>query len=271
MKRKLDSRHWDAVADKVSGPLLQEDVADYYRQAHLEMINTWAGDLKGKKVLKTDLYEDAFGSQHFLYRLAQQGADVFGMDISPKMLFRARQRIAGEGRLFDRGVACDVLRASFKDDVFDLIISNSTLDHLSVVEARSALVELRRVLKPGGLLILTLDNRHNPFFYYGGYLVQKFFGISKFYLDKCYTLDEARRLAEESRFKVEEAAPLIHVYPPWTRILFLLDRVPGRFFKKAVRSFIRACASLGKKTKFRTSWFIALKLSKRQEEDTSSC
>jgi SAM-dependent methyltransferase len=51
----------------------------------------------------------------------------------------------------------------FVDEAFDVIVSNSTLDHFgSWAELGASLHELHRVLKTRGLLIITLDNRANP-------------------------------------------------------------------------------------------------------------
>jgi SAM-dependent methyltransferase len=52
---------------------------------------------------------------------------------------------------------------NFADATFDLIVSTSTLDHFDRREEFvGALAELNRVLRPGGRMILTLDNPLNP-------------------------------------------------------------------------------------------------------------
>jgi SAM-dependent methyltransferase len=51
----------------------------------------------------------------------------------------------------------------FADSAFDVAISLSTLDHFDrPEEIRAGLAELHRVLAPGGVLIVTLDNARNP-------------------------------------------------------------------------------------------------------------
>ena len=61
-------------------------------------------------------------------------------------------------------VACaDVRSLPFADETFDVIVSNSTLDHFrSRKELIASMRELNRVTRPGGELVLTLDNRANP-------------------------------------------------------------------------------------------------------------
>ena len=57
----------------------------------------------------------------------------------------------------------DVRCLPFVDGVFDLVVSNSTLDHFETSrEIERAVAEIHRVLAPRGLFILTLDNPANP-------------------------------------------------------------------------------------------------------------
>jgi SAM-dependent methyltransferase len=54
----------------------------------------------------------------------------------------------------------------FPDDTFDLILSNFTLEHF--VDPPTALANLHRWLRPGGMLVVTTVNRRHPFV--GAYL-----------------------------------------------------------------------------------------------------
>jgi ubiquinone/menaquinone biosynthesis C-methylase UbiE len=57
----------------------------------------------------------------------------------------------------------DVRRLPFADATFDAVVSLSTLDHFDLhTDIETSLAELVRVLRPGGTLILTLDNLANP-------------------------------------------------------------------------------------------------------------
>ena len=59
-------------------------------------------------------------------------------------------------------LAADARFLPFGDGVFDLVVSDSTLDHFHTkAEIHVALGELARVLRPGGVLIVALDNPHN--------------------------------------------------------------------------------------------------------------
>jgi ubiquinone/menaquinone biosynthesis C-methylase UbiE len=50
---------------------------------------------------------------------------------------------------------------AFKDDLFDIVLLIEVLEH--VKDDRKALEEIHRVLKPGGLAILTAPNKLFPF------------------------------------------------------------------------------------------------------------
>lgn len=85
--------------------------------------------------------------------LLQAGAtQVVGADLSWLALERARQWIEASYGLCQ----CDATKLPFKDEGFDSITSFETLEHIA--EEKTFLDELRRVLRPGGVLILSTPN-----------------------------------------------------------------------------------------------------------------
>lgn len=112
---------------------------------------------RSRAVLKTDVFDEAVGAG--LYGdLRARSERTVGIDLDPAAVRAARRRHPGI-----EAMPADVGELPFADGEFDLAVSLSTLDHLgSAGEVHSALRELRRVLEPGGALILTLDNGANP-------------------------------------------------------------------------------------------------------------
>ena len=108
-------------------------------------------------VLKTDLFDECVTDGLFP-ALRQHAERVVGVDVDPAVV-----DVAGERHdALDAHVA-DVRALPFADASFAAVVSNSTLDHLrSTAEVVAALEEIRRVLRPGGQLLLTLDNPLNP-------------------------------------------------------------------------------------------------------------
>lgn len=104
----------------------------------------------GRRVL-----DAACGEGYGSALLAGAAAHVDGVDVSPEAVAHARRRYGDDDRL-DFHVA-DVTRLPFDDDTFERIVSFETLEHLEAQDAM--LAEFRRVLAPGGLLIVSSPDK----------------------------------------------------------------------------------------------------------------
>ncbi len=79
------------------------------------------------------------------------GVEVTALDLSPRMLEHARKRVADENVSVEL-IEGDVQELPFPDDSFDTVIA--TFVFCSVPDPVLGLKELRRVLAPGGQLLL---------------------------------------------------------------------------------------------------------------------
>jgi SAM-dependent methyltransferase len=123
---------------------------------HTQLLERWLTPANGS-ALKTDLFDEAV-SEGLYPTLAARATRVVGIDSSPVVVEAAVARHPGLV-----AVCCDVLQLPFEDGEFDVVVSNSTLDHLETRdELFAGLCELRRVLRRDGTLVLTLDNPWNP-------------------------------------------------------------------------------------------------------------
>ena len=78
---------------------------------------------------------------------------VAGIDAAPEMVARARQKAGRRHLAIDFRVE-PVEQLSFTDQTFDVVVSSLVFHHLPDGLKRQALAESRRVLKPGGRLLL---------------------------------------------------------------------------------------------------------------------
>jgi len=87
--------------------------------------------------------------------LATCAAAVTGADIEPSAIDHARARYGAVANLAFRHADCAAL--PFADASFDAVVSFETIEH--IVAQESFLDEVRRVLRPDGLLILSCPNK----------------------------------------------------------------------------------------------------------------
>ena len=102
--------------------------------------------VRGKRVL-----EVGCGTGLILERLAKYADEAVGIDLSPGMLDKARER----GLTVEEASATDL---PFDDESFDVVCSFKVLAHVPDIE--KALVEIARVTRPGGYMFLEF---YNPF------------------------------------------------------------------------------------------------------------
>jgi SAM-dependent methyltransferase len=138
-------------------------VAAQKQAVHLDLVKRWMTE-RPALLLKTDLFEEANGADQLLFELGSQCEQALGLDINIATAARSlKNRPPACSALF---CGADVRSLPFRDSSLDLIISNSTLDHFnSPDDFTRAISELARVLRPGGCLIVTVDNVLNPLYW----------------------------------------------------------------------------------------------------------
>lgn len=125
------------------------------------------------------------GTGEHLARAARQGLKPFGVEPASSMLEFARKNVPQAE--IAQGIATDL---PFKDAQFDLVIMVEVLRYLDRPDTEKALQEAHRVLKPGGLLFVTLVNR--------------------WALDGFYVLQRARQLLKRRQFDEVNPYCLFH-------------------------------------------------------------
>jgi ubiquinone/menaquinone biosynthesis C-methylase UbiE len=104
---------------------------------------------KGLSVL-----DAACGEGYGSFLLAETAKEVVGIDIAPEAIAHARSRYAAPNLRYEEG-SCTALPLA--DASIDLIVSFETIEHLW--EQAEMLAEFRRVLVPGGVLVISSPNQ----------------------------------------------------------------------------------------------------------------
>ncbi len=89
--------------------------------------------------------------------LLDQGADAFGIDVSPKMIDQARQRCGGQGRFFVADLATPL---SLEPGSLDGVTCSLALHY--VRDWSVPLGSFASALRPGGWAVISLDHPFGP-------------------------------------------------------------------------------------------------------------
>jgi ubiquinone/menaquinone biosynthesis C-methylase UbiE len=175
-KKAVDSHNMNSPVFFDRYTILDEDpyasAFAYGRKKLFEKMDaTLDEQLKGQgKVL-----EVACGTGYYLNRLRSMGYDVTGLE--PAQGMRERAMGKNPGVTVHDGIATEL---PFADDTFDAVVSIELLRYLEAADIKQAYTEMFRVLKPGGLLMVTLVNRYALdgfwFLYNGRLMMEKVFG-----------------------------------------------------------------------------------------------
>jgi SAM-dependent methyltransferase len=236
-------------------------------RAHSDAVNQallmhWLRIGQMESLLKTDLFDEAVsdGLSSILNLLSKR---VFYIDTSYEVHQRAR------GRHPDlQTIKADVRQLPFAKSSFDSIVSNSTLDHFkSLDEILTSLRELYRVLRPGGQMILTLDNLANPIIRLRNGLPFRLLyrmKIIPYYVGVTLGPYRLQHLLKETGFEILEVNAIFHCPRVFAvAIARWLERHASPKTQKAFLRFLMVFEHFsGLPTRFFTGHFIAVKVTK---------
>jgi SAM-dependent methyltransferase len=142
----LVANDYDSFAEAYAAETESNLINGYYaRPAILEL----AGDVAGRRILDVGC-----GAGPLLAALRERGAIVTGIEPSAKMLELARRRLGESAALRQAGLGAGPL--PFPDGAFDDAVACLVLHYLE--DWKAPLAELRRVLAPGGRLIVAVNH-----------------------------------------------------------------------------------------------------------------
>jgi SAM-dependent methyltransferase len=265
-----EAEHWDQVASGWSEKgYANELLAEHKRKTYINLIARWAEGTSNQRILKTDLFAEAFELEQFLFDIAPVNSNVVGIDISTEIVALAKRQARQRGIDSGKYLCCDVKHLPLQDSSIDLIISDSTLDHFpSEADIVAALKELGRVLRDGGTLILTIDNKSN--LTYPPYFITRLWmklGLTPYFIGRTLSLSRLRRTLEEIGLIVEANTAILY-YPHPDGLVRRLERSLRYLSQGRLDSAIRKGLDLlsrleGSRIKYLTGRYLAVKAVKR--------
>jgi SAM-dependent methyltransferase len=252
------------------------DVGDHWREFHpqgfwrlysdivnLTLLERWLSPGRVGRILKTDLFDEALtdGLRPFL---AARSQAFVGIDLALVTIRAARSRSPGL-----LSSASDVRQLALREGCFDVVVSNSTLDHFETFDqVLPSLRELHRVLRPGGRLILTMDNRANPAVAIRNlvpFSILNRTGLVPYYVGASCGPRRLRSLLDQAGFDVLETTALMHS----PRVLVvagaaMLERYGSPRLRERVLRQLVKFERLGRwPTRYLTGYFVAVRAVRR--------
>ncbi|MEU9106145.1 methyltransferase domain-containing protein [Streptomyces xanthophaeus] len=136
---------YDSFAEAYAAENEKSLINAYYERPGMLAL---AGEVAGRRILDAGCGAGALSAA-----LRDRGADVTGIDASAGMLALARRRLGDDAALH----VVDLRdRLPFDDAAFDDVVASLVLHYLE--DWGPTLAELRRVLRPGGRLIVSVDH-----------------------------------------------------------------------------------------------------------------
>lgn len=210
----------------------------------LERILSKVGDLSFRRriltlldyldIQPTDRVLDAGCGEGFYVMLLDElyGGEVVGLDFDPEILKLAKKWIKEKPNV--KLIEGDVTKLPFKNESFDKIILSEVLEH--VPDDQKALTEMYRVLKPGGILGITVPNHNYPFLWdplnwlrehlrRGHFSPDSGFwgGIWAMHL-RLYYPHQIKKIVADAGFKIEKLDLLTHYCLPFNHNILYLGK-----------------------------------------------
>jgi ubiquinone/menaquinone biosynthesis C-methylase UbiE len=208
VKAEQSSHYWDSVSLAFAPNVWQGLWRNHSDQLNRTLLKNWLHNRRVANILKTDTFDEAVGEGLYPF-LQEHAAVVHGIDIAPEFVSQAATHYPD----FDVCQA-DVRDLSFTENSFDIVVSNSTLDHFqSANDIHRSLQELFRVMKAGGSLVISLDNLQNPIIGVRSLLPYKLLrklNIVPYFVGATFGRRSLTAALEKAGFEVLETRAIMH-------------------------------------------------------------
>lgn len=152
--------------------------------------------------------------------------EIHGIDINTNYLEIAKKQINDKRIHLHKA---SIYHTGFEDNYFDFIICSEVVEHLT--DDYKALLELRRVLKPNGVLIITVPNENFPFFwdplnwflmrFFKTHVNKNIWWLAGIWADheRLYTENDIQHLIQKVRFQIKKIQRVAYSCLPFSHFL----------------------------------------------------
>ncbi len=266
MKSDESPQYWDSVSRTFAIDAQHSLWRSHSDRINISLLEDWLGSRQVTNLLKTDLFDEAVSRGLYPF-LSEHARGVCGMDIAAESADAAKKQFPEMA-----AICADVRKLPFSDHCFDLIVSNSTLDHFqSRNEIDQGLRELFRVLGEGGELLISLDNPQNPMVGLRNLLPYRLLNrlnLVPYFVGETYGRRGLAAALEKAGFQVLEIKAIMHC--PRVLAVAVAGILQRRASEKSQRRFLAVLqrfeflASLP--TRFFTGHFVAVRVRKPAEQ-----
>lgn len=209
---------------------------------------------KGKKVLEVGV-----GAATDFLQWAKNGAELYGIDLTPEAVAHAQHRLGLYGCSAQEIKVADAENLPFDDDFFDIVYSWGVIHHSP--DTPKALKEIIRVLKPAGKAKLMVYNRKSVLAYvfwvkhaglkfkWNQSVADVLWNKMESYGTKGYTIEEIKALLKNENIKDLEVKTVITYYDKLKRFNKLMQ-----YFSKVLLLFM---------DKKNAGWFLTIEFTKK--------
>jgi ubiquinone/menaquinone biosynthesis C-methylase UbiE len=238
MKKKEQKNFWDQTGRRFPS-LCDASSTRYYRECEERLFNAYFPDLDGKKILKTDLWDEAKNTRILKYA-ADKKAEVYGIDISIEILKKAQAPFE-EGPARSRFIVSDVRAIAFADGSFDALYSMGTIEHF--LEVPQAVAECYRVLRKGAVAVIGVPNACDPFLRPLMVSVLRKLGLYAYGYERSFSFKALERLLRTAGFEIIDRNGILFM-PGWLRMADLWFHTNSKRFGRLLAPAVAVFAGL---------------------------
>ena len=202
-------QYWNERGRRFSRSFFGAPTTQFYLEEEQRLFRDYFGELQCRKLLKLDLWNEAQNTE-VLFRASQQGAECYGIEIAETTARKAWNRSRALAVPIRIAVG-EISVLPFPDNAFDYLYTMGTIEHLPKPE--DAFAEIARVLKPGGVAIVGVPNKRDPFLFpvASGFL--QVMGRYPYGYERSYTNGELGRQLEAQGLRVTHEDGIL--FFPW--------------------------------------------------------